>query len=198
MATTATPQMSYSSQPTPINKVRMAKDVLCLGEHEIEKSSTALNNKEHLLETNPAGSYQFNRQAIRSNYMDKSIEAKKKVRFPFTLHLCAGGNEEKWEFWFNREAYMFIWRCVPSSGARLELSQRRYYLYRKKTPNTKISKLLKPKLPRIKTPLEIFTTQTSYSFKKETPKSFVYFLKIFLLLAVGKPNFEGFSRIFPF
>lgn len=64
-------------------KVRMA-------DHQDEASSTDGGKKmtetvtqtpsTQTTTTTQNGGYQFNRQAIRSNYMDKSIEAKKKVQ----------------------------------------------------------------------------------------------------------------------
>uniref|UniRef100_A0A336LT57 Gastrin/cholecystokinin type B receptor n=1 Tax=Culicoides sonorensis TaxID=179676 RepID=A0A336LT57_CULSO len=72
-------QANYSSGTLQLNKVRMATDVSVSESEMCEVPLTQDIPKDDTALQEPSTMYAFSRQAIRSNYMDKSIEAKKKV-----------------------------------------------------------------------------------------------------------------------
>lgn len=89
LKSTNSSQANYSTAATTQNKVRMADDV-SVTESEMCDVPLAQDAKKDDPSSLPEQSamYAFSRQAIRSNYMDKSIEAKKKVYFMIIYNFC--------------------------------------------------------------------------------------------------------------
>lgn len=61
--------------------VSMSESEMCEVPLTHDTAAAAKDDSSPLPVSDASAMYPFTRQAIRSNYMDKSIEAKKKVRF---------------------------------------------------------------------------------------------------------------------